>query len=155
MRVRAHCDFRRWRRLYLDVGVSYCHESKGLFILFFCLGNICSRYLVWQFLPSTNYSTFSASSFSKTQRKLTFLLFSWLVAYFNYVATMSVVQVGANKLRICSLFWGCSIKCHTILAHFWRLISANPSVPGLESWYSFCRVHVFIKTSNYQVLGLR
>jgi len=132
VRVRAHCNFRRWRRLYLDVGVFHCHENKGLFILFFYLGNICNRCLVWWSLPSTNYSTSSVSSFSKTWRKLTFLPSSWLVAYFNCIAMMFVVWVGANKLRICSLFWGCSIKCYTILAHFWRLILANSSIPGLE-----------------------
>jgi len=155
MRVKAHCDFRRWRRLYLDVRVSYCYKSKGLFILFFCLSKICSRCLVWWSLPSTNFSTSNAFSFSKTQRKLTFLLSSWPVAYFNYIATMFAVWVGANKLRICFLFWGYSIKCHTILAHFWGPISANPSILGLESWYSFCWVHVSIKTSNHRVPGLR
>ena len=132
MGVRAHCDFRGWRRLYLDVGVFHCYESKGPFILLFCLDNICSGCLMQQSLPSTNSSVSNASPFSKTWGKLTFFPFPWPVAYFNCMATTFAVWVGANKLGICSLFWGCSIECHTILAHFWRPISANPSIPVMN-----------------------
>ena len=124
--------------MYLDIGVSHCHESRGLFIFFFCLNNICSRYLMQQSLPSTKCSTSSTSPFSKTQGKLIFLPFSWPVAYFDCVAMTFSFQVSANKLEICSLFWDCSIKCHTILAHFWGPVLANPSIPGLKSQYSFC-----------------